>query len=203
MICICSDKYGKSDLWIDDLSKAYEVQISSQDDLSSYFDNFDNSVVILDLDQFKTVEDTISFYNTIPKDINVIALLEEPKLGHGTYMIKHGFKSYIGTKTNLLLVDQAIQTVISGNVWLYPELMNFIIKQITPEQQEEIQKDIFENLSSKETQVAKLVAKGLSNKEIAQELDVQLVTVKKHVSNIFLKLEVKDRVALAIKVNQQ
>jgi len=59
-----------------------------------------------------------------------------------------------------------------------------------------------EQLTEKERKVAILVSNGLSNKEIANELGVQLVTIKKHIGHIFTKLDVKDRLSLALYINQ-
>jgi DNA-binding NarL/FixJ family response regulator len=58
-------------------------------------------------------------------------------------------------------------------------------------------------LSPREMDVLKLVAKGLSNKEIATQLGLVVGTVKIHVANIFSKLGVSDRTqALVISVKR-
>jgi len=49
------------------------------------------------------------------------------------------------------------------------------------------------NLSSREFEVLQLLAKGYSNSEIASNLFLSLSTVKTHVSNLFLKMDVKSR----------
>lgn len=49
------------------------------------------------------------------------------------------------------------------------------------------------NLTKREIEVALLVREGLSNKEIAEKLFISDTTVKKHISNIFEKLEIKSR----------
>ncbi len=59
------------------------------------------------------------------------------------------------------------------------------------------------NLSVRETDVLRLVARGLSNKEIARELGISLRTAQNHIANIFRKLELSDRVSAAVfAVNQ-
>jgi len=117
-------------------------------------------------------------------------------------LIKKGFKSYLGKKTSKIIIDQAIKTVLRGNVWVYPELMSYIIKMIV-DNNEPNNYEVLENLSPKEQEVAKFVAKGYSNKEIAKEMDVQLITVKKHLGSIFEKLHIRDRVSLAILLNKK
>jgi DNA-binding NarL/FixJ family response regulator len=55
-------------------------------------------------------------------------------------------------------------------------------------------------LTSRESEVATLVAKGLSNKEIARHLDASEETVKIHLHNIYTKLGIKNRTVLALRV---
>jgi LuxR family maltose regulon positive regulatory protein len=58
---------------------------------------------------------------------------------------------------------------------------------------QEPQAEMLEPLSERELDVLRLIAKGLSNKEIAERLVVSLRTVKWHASNIYGKLAVKNR----------
>jgi DNA-binding CsgD family transcriptional regulator len=51
-------------------------------------------------------------------------------------------------------------------------------------------------LSARQLQVAKLVAEGLSNKEIAERLDIQVRTVESHLDHIYRVLDIKSRSAL-------
>jgi DNA-binding NarL/FixJ family response regulator len=56
-------------------------------------------------------------------------------------------------------------------------------------------------LSERECQVARLVAGGASNKEIARQLDISERTVKAHLTSIFEKLSLRDRLQLSLKIN--
>lgn len=203
MLYICSKQDTILDYWTKEFQNRYVVKSIELD-----FFEFDRKlnkedIFILDVDQFDNVEETLEYFNKLSKNINTLALLEEPKLAHGAYLVKKGFKSYIGKKTSKLIIQQALQTVVNGDVWLYPQLMNYIIKHINVNHETTIETNSLDQLSAKEQNVASLVAQGLSNKEIASNLDIQLVTVKKHISSIFNKLNIKDRVALAILINSQ
>ncbi len=202
MIYVCSKSQNINSYWKNEFGQNYVIETIDEGffDFDRDFNNDD--LVILDLEQFTSVEDQMSFFDTIPKGLKTIALVTEPKLAHGAYVIKKGFKSYLGIKTNKLIIEQVIKTVIDGNVWLYPELMNYIIKHININSDQNRSSEALNKLSTKEQAVANLVSDGLSNKDIAQKLDVQLVTIKKHVSSIFTKLNIKDRVALAILINR-
>lgn len=56
-------------------------------------------------------------------------------------------------------------------------------------------------ITVRERQIINLLCKGLRNKEIADNLFVSEITIKKHLSNIFKKMEVKNRVSLINKIN--
>jgi DNA-binding NarL/FixJ family response regulator len=186
------------------------IYIDSND---SYFNNVDGikivdshykstykneDVLFLDIDRFNTLIEIEEYYNKIPKSLKTVGFTSNPKLESGAYLVKCGFKSYISKDTESAVVKHALLTVMSGNVWLYPELLNFIIEKVDVSKEENPKKDRLKTLSDKEHKVADLVSKGYSNKEIADKLDVQVVTVKKHIGSIFSKLDIKDRLSLAM-----
>ena len=55
------------------------------------------------------------------------------------------------------------------------------------------------HISPRELEVAKLVCNGLSNKEIAETLDIRQGTVKTHIKNIYRRIRVKNKVALLLR----
>ncbi|MGC3943693.1 MAG: response regulator transcription factor [Chryseolinea sp.] len=57
------------------------------------------------------------------------------------------------------------------------------------------------NLTSREYEVLKLLTKGCSNAEIAEQLFLSLSTIKTHVSNLFVKMDVKSRMQAVQKAN--
>lgn len=59
-----------------------------------------------------------------------------------------------------------------------------------------------EILSAREYEVLKLIAKGLSNKEIAETLFVSVNTIKSHVQKIFEKLDVQNRTQAIVKARE-
>ena len=202
MIYINSEYDNIQEYWIKHYTKKYNTKIIDSDFFDYENKFYEKDIIILDIDQFSQIDDVVEYFEMIPKSLKVIALTNQPKLAQGAFFIKKGFKSYLGKNTSKIIIDKAIETVISGNVWIYPQLMNFIIKNISISTQDDQKSKSLDELSAKEQNVANLVAQGFSNKEISQDLGIQLVTVKKHISSIFVKLNIKDRVALAILINQ-
>lgn len=65
------------------------------------------------------------------------------------------------------------------------------------------QHDCFAGLSNAETKIARLVAQGKANKEIAHALTISTRTVQTHLSNIFAKLDLRSRTEVAIFITQK
>lgn len=63
--------------------------------------------------------------------------------------------------------------------------------------------DLLDSISKRERDVMRLVAQGLTNKAIAKELTISEKTVKAHLTNIFSKLGLKDRLQLALYVKER
>lgn len=57
-------------------------------------------------------------------------------------------------------------------------------------------------LTSRETELLALIANGLDNKSIAEELRISPFTVKRHIENIYKKLQAKNRVHLVMLFNE-
>ena len=75
----------------------------------------------------------------------------------------------------------------------------------SPKQEKTLNKDVnIDALTPKEKEVLGLLAKGVTNNEIADKLSVSIVTVKTHLNSIFKKLKVENRtqaVLLAMQIN--
>ena len=91
----------------------------------------------------------------------------------------------------------AIQAIEEGMVWLYPEFTTKLILQIDKksDSKEEVS---LERLSEREREVASLLKEGFTYNDIATQLDITTRTVKEHAKHIYSKLNVKDRLALAL-----
>ncbi|USQ76483.1 response regulator [Ornithinimicrobium cryptoxanthini] len=97
------------------------------------------------------------------------------------------------------LVD-AVRTVASGHALLAPEVTSRVISRMAEGRAGgSIRHDAsLERLTAREREVLELVARGLSNAEIAAEMFVGDATVKTHVSNVLAKLHLRDRVQAVV-----
>jgi len=160
---------------------------------------FSNDVLLLSIDAvYVDYADYFNYIKKIVGIVNIIALANVPKVEQGAYFLKLGFKSYLNSFTNKIIFNQVLQSIKNGNIWAYPDLMNYFITNIPINGDSLNNSDILESLSSKEKIVATQIAQGAHNKDIAKSMDIAEVTVKKHIGSIFKKLDVKDRVSLAL-----
>lgn len=154
-------------------------------------------VILHHLNDFK--DDIEYFIKQIQeyKNIYLIALSNTPTNLEGCKLLRLGYKSYLHSISNYQILKSAIESVITGNIYLYPELMQFLISQVGITQENKKDKNL-DILTPKEMEVLKLVSKGYSNSKISKDLDIAEITVKKHIGSMFQKLDVKDRLSLAL-----
>jgi DNA-binding NarL/FixJ family response regulator len=91
----------------------------------------------------------------------------------------------------------AIRVVADGEALLSPAITKRVIKQFTRMPRPEPPRQLDE-LTERELDVFRLVARGLSNAEIARELYISDTTVKTHITHILMKLNLRDRVQAVV-----
>jgi DNA-binding NarL/FixJ family response regulator len=91
----------------------------------------------------------------------------------------------------------AIRTVAAGDALLSPAITKRVIKQFARLPRPTPPKE-FDELTEREQEVFRLIASGLSNTEIAQELYISDTTVKTHITHILQKLNLRDRVQAVV-----
>jgi DNA-binding NarL/FixJ family response regulator len=91
----------------------------------------------------------------------------------------------------------AIRTVAAGDALLSPTITRRVIRQFTRIPRPTPPKE-FEELTMREQEVFRLIANGLSNPEIAQQLFISDTTVKTHITHILQKLNLRDRVQAVV-----
>ena len=91
----------------------------------------------------------------------------------------------------------AIRTVAAGDALLSPAVTKRVIEKFAGTPHAPPPKG-FDELSTRELEVFRLIARGLSNAEIGQELFISETTVKTHVTHVLQKLDLRDRVQAVV-----
>jgi two-component system response regulator NreC len=87
----------------------------------------------------------------------------------------------------------AIRTVAAGNAYLYPTATKRLMSEYLDRSNKGDNGKTFETLSDREKEIVSLVAKGYSNKEVAEQLVISIKTVESHKANVMDKLGLKTR----------
>ena len=91
----------------------------------------------------------------------------------------------------------AVRTVAAGDALLSPAVTKRVIKQFVRVPRPEPPRELHE-LTAREQEILRLIAGGLSNAEIGAQLYISETTVKTHVTHIFQKLSLRDRVQAVV-----
>ncbi len=132
----------------------------------------------------------------LQKNNQVFLLDRTPNIQKAKKYLGLRVKGYANALMNSSLFNYAIKIINDGMIWLHPEFVSSLISEI-PHSSTKI-KAILDVLTDREKEVAVMIADGLSYKQIGENLNITLRTVKAHAQNIFTKLNVKDRLALAL-----
>ncbi|PZA06920.1 MULTISPECIES: response regulator transcription factor [unclassified Meiothermus] len=108
-----------------------------------------------------------------------------------------GADAYCLKSTDPASLLLAIRAAAIGSTYLDPQIAHIVLGQLSVPSEGQAQ------LSPRELEVLRLIADGLSNKEIAQALGLSLSTVKTYIEDLLAKLSASDRTQAAIKALRQ
>lgn len=93
---------------------------------------------------------------------------------------------------------KAIEKVNKGEVWIERSMMGSMIQELSKPPMVDPELAKIESLTEREREVIALVGEGLKNKQVGERLFISETTVTHHLSSVFSKLEVSDRLELII-----
>jgi DNA-binding NarL/FixJ family response regulator len=130
----------------------------------------------------------------------VVVLSNMPGNEEGLAAFAAGASGYCSSLATPAVLRQVAGVVERGGLWVGQELMRRLFGAVAARASER-QAGSLDALSPRERQVAQAVARGGTNKEIARVMGITERTVKAHLTAIFEKLGVRDRLQLSLVVN--
>jgi len=158
-------------------------------------------VILLDFDL--AGEDGLSFLPELREAANnarvlVVTGIRDPETHRRA--VRLGAMGVVLKDHTVEVLIKAIEKVHAGEVWLDRTTMGNVLNEMTRKTSDQVDPDEakLKTLTERERQVVTLIAEGLKNKQIAGRLFISETTVTHHLSSIFSKLDVSDRLELVL-----
>ncbi|MDX6558549.1 MAG: hypothetical protein QOF72_1598 [Blastocatellia bacterium] len=160
-------------------------------------------IVLMDLamPELNGIEATKHLTKTFPK-VRVLILSIYTDEEHVYQALRAGAAGYLMKGAATEELELAIRTVAEGETYLSPPVSKLVIMEYI--RRTNVGLSSLERLSSRQTQVLKLIAEGKTTKQIALELDISVKTVEAHRSALMKRIGVRDVAGLvryAVKID--
>jgi len=136
----------------------------------------------------------------IDESIPIVCMVPFPKDEEAFALLARGARGYCHVAAAASQLRLVANTVGNGGFWLPTTLMRRVMQSAggLVAKSASARSVSLEELTKREAQVAQAVADGCSNREIAERLNISERTVKARLTSVFQKLNVRDRVQLAL-----
>lgn len=131
-----------------------------------------------------------------PPDARLLVVTELTDAAVHRHAVRLGASGIVGTECPPDTLFKAIEKVLQGEVWMERRLVTDLIA--APDRRPDYEQVRIGSLTPREREVVRLLCEGLRNKQIASRLAVTDVTVRHHLTSVFSKLGVSDRLGLLL-----
>ena len=162
----------------------------------------DDSVHLLHISGMELATYEWLLKNVSGKPLAVAVCADRPDIREMLECVRLGAKAYCNSHMAAVHYRQMLQFVADGQSWFPPQMLQqtfALAQQAATTQNNEKSLEI---LTEREKEIALAVADGKSNRQIADSLEISEPTVKTHLTHIFKKLDLKDRVGLVLYLKQ-
>ncbi len=201
-ISLFSNKHSVLTYWQKHIYNKYTIRVYDRlPELYKDLEKVRPDIIIFDYSgDIAIAEELLEYSESKKTGVYIMALNSRPLFSEGVRLLRKDARAFMNAYAKPENLNQAIEAVIEGNIWLYPEFIKAMIKQSHFSHLEE--SNLMQQLSSREREIAQMVALGMSNKEIAKHADITEQTVKTHLKTIYEKVNVHTRLELAIMINR-
>jgi len=207
IIICCSGNLSLLKRWQQGLAGHTVYQATRLEDINVLFKQKITPELMLLHASMVNPENCLRLCSALPS-CRMFVLSDRPDDEEGMRYLGAGAVGYANSYIAPARLAEAVRVIANGSVWVGQRLMDRLVKGTRPhgaandQQQKGTRKNTaLEQLSQREYQIALLVAEGLSNVQIGEQLGITERTVKAHLSSIYQKTGTKGRLNLALLVN--
>ncbi len=185
--------------WVAALPAQFDVSLVNE------IPSNNKDIVIIDTDTLK--ENTEFFMPFSQLAFRCLIVGEQWPDEQQVNALVNGAAGYCESNESASMIALALNSILKGEIWIQRHLVQRVIgalvninsqKQANESLNMTEAKEKLNRLSARELEVAKMVEIGENNKKIAHHLNISDRTVKAHLTSAFKKLEVRDRLQLAL-----
>jgi DNA-binding NarL/FixJ family response regulator len=162
------------------------AEVERVDDLITALVDRPCDILLLDLQMERWSMDEIPHLCGLA---SVIVLTASEAAEAGVRALRLGARAIVQKRFAIETLMAAIRTVAAGMVWMPPAVQTELAGSSSMKTKE---------LTARENEIVRYVAIGLRNAEVAERLSISESTVKTHLNNIFLKLDLRDRLEVTL-----
>ena len=210
-LILCCAQTGLRERWFAALESDYTVyQTAGLQDLGILVQNR-TSFDLLFLHRPLVNKEIITYIRGKLPLCKVFVLSDRPDEDDGIGFLRLGVVGFANSYSSAARLREAAHAIASGSVWVNQQVMQRLILAMTPpaaddgtekKQGQHDSPPLLHQLTKREDQIARLVAGGLSNLAIAEQLGITERTVKAHLSSMYSKTSTTGRLGLALLVHQ-
>jgi two-component system, NarL family, nitrate/nitrite response regulator NarL len=153
-------------------------------------------LALVDMAMLESAE-TVRAIVGVDPHVRIVALAVPETEVHVLACAEAGISGYVPREASLRDLNATIDSVLSGNGVCSPRIVAGLFRRVAGLAADRPPNSPHRILTNREMQIIDLIDDGLSNKEIAQRLFIEVTTVKNHVHNILEKLQVHRRAEAA------
>jgi DNA-binding NarL/FixJ family response regulator len=157
------------------------------------------SLILIDSACTDHIFELLAVFRRTRPHLRLIVLGLEDDHRHIQLIIGAGAKGYLAHTAKSSEVRMAIEVVHGGSAWAPRKVLSDLVDLSSSEERRPSPVDK-PKFTTRETQVLKLLMEGHPNRVIAEELGIDLATVKKHVGTLMRKVGVQNRITLSVEV---
>ena len=196
--------------WSQGLGLRYAFhEVAERHELEHYMETLRPALLLLDLALCRTGTTEIADILEVSPSTKTLVLTGNPVEAEGIAALKAGARGYCRRDISHALLRKAVEMIQEGQVWMERTILPHLLEELTSSQEQRlpassslVPDESLARLTHREHEVADLIANGASNRDIAGRLHVTEATVKAHLTAIFRKLGVADRLQLGLYVTR-
>jgi len=162
-------------------------EVDRADDLAALVERVPIDILLLDLQMERS---SLIDIKTLGERVAVVVVTASERAEDALAAVRAGARGVVFKRFAIETLMDAIGAVAEGHVWIPPSLQKHLTERLLEPPDEP--------LTPREREIVRHVALGLRNAEVADRLSISEVTVKTHLNNIFQKLGLRGRTALAL-----